>query len=245
MGDRIADSSRCVHDRLRGVCDARTGRAARRKRAGLDVWRNWIRFHAFRGAAGRTKTGSDMADWTSAGVDARAPMARLAELAHDFVSRRISFWRDVDARSDVAADYYGSQRSVWRGAATLRAASDDHGCEAGDDLRRNRQRAKAAAGRGGSQRRSDLRAAGDWQIGERGSAARGRLQRGADNGDKQRRRGSRGGDGGAKRRRMRAFAKILFERDASVPGAAKDARITPERCGQSAWSVCRVADTDA
>src|SRR5579863_7040433 len=97
MGDCFADSGRGVHGRLRGVCDARAGRTARRERSGLDVWRDWIRFHDFRRAAGGTKARTDVADWASAGVDARAPVAGLAELAGDFVSWRISFWRDADA----------------------------------------------------------------------------------------------------------------------------------------------------
>src|SRR5580658_5687360 len=182
MGHRIADYGCGVYGRVPGVCGARAGRATGRQRTRFDLWSDWIRLHDFRGAARRTKARADMEDWTRPGVDARTPLARLLEFADDFVSWRISFWRNADERAHVVADHYGRERSVWRGAATLRTARDDLGREAGNDLRRNWECAESVARRSGSRRRGDLWAAGACEIRKRRWPTRGRIQRGADDG---------------------------------------------------------------
>src|SRR5271168_1951832 len=144
MGARIAGDSRGVHSRLCPVCGQCTQWTARRQRGGFDFWSDWIWVHGLRGAVGGAEAGADLADWARTGLDARALMARTAELAGDSVSWWISFWGDADERVDVAANYYGDKRSVWRGVTTLLAADDDDGRAAGNDLRRNRKCAQAA-----------------------------------------------------------------------------------------------------
>ena len=123
-----------------------------RQRGGSGFWRDRIWVHDFRGAAGGAEAGANLADWARAGVDARAFVAGVAELAGNFISWGISFWRDADERADVAADYYRGERSVWGGAATLCATGDDDRREAGNDLRRDWKCAETAAGRSGPRR---------------------------------------------------------------------------------------------
>src|SRR5580692_5221957 len=103
MGYRIARDVRGIHGRLRVLCSECANRAKRRERSGLDVWRDWLRVHDIRGAAGGAKTGARLANRARPGVDARALVAGFVELAVDSVSWRISFWRDANERLDVAA----------------------------------------------------------------------------------------------------------------------------------------------
>src|SRR5580692_9671523 len=224
MGYRVADDFCGVHFR---VCGERAERTERRERGWFSFWSHRIWVHDFRSAAGRAKAGANVADWTRAGLDARALVAGVAEPTDDFVSWRISFWRHSDQRADVAADYYGGERSVWSGIAALRTAGDDDGREAGNDLRRDWECAETIAGRGGPRCRDDLRVAGDRKIRERGWPACGRIQRDTVDGDNKRRRGGSGRrrDCCAYRGGVRASAKVLFERDAAVPRASEVARI--------------------
>ena len=62
--------------------------------------------------------------------------------AADSAPRRIPLRRHTDARADVAADHHRWQRRLRRRAATLSAAHHDHRRSAGNDLRRNLQRAE-------------------------------------------------------------------------------------------------------
>src|SRR5580704_1415163 len=110
MGNRIAGDVCGIHGRLRVICGECANRAERRERTGLDVWRDWLRVHDIRGAAGGAQTGARLANWARAGVDARALVAGLVELAGDSVSWWISFWRDANERLDVAADCYRRER---------------------------------------------------------------------------------------------------------------------------------------
>jgi len=171
-------------------------------------------FMIFAALLGARKRVPDVADWAGGRRGCAGTCGSIAELAHDFVSRRISFWRDADAGADVAADHYGGERIVWRGAAALRAAGDGPRIvkleTIYDEIGNVR---KAAAGRGGSRRKKTIL----WD--RWGSANRrrkeaqraGGLQRGADNGDKQRRRGKSAAETvGAERRGVRAFAKIFI-----------------------------------
>src|SRR5262249_61570388 len=92
-----------------------------------------------------------------ASLDARSLVAGLPGAATDLISRRISFRRHVDERSDVAADSDGRKRTIWRSVTELCAAADDRRCAAGDDLRRDWPRKDAIAGRSGSNGRGAVR----------------------------------------------------------------------------------------
>src|ERR1700675_341280 len=170
MGNRIARDFCRVHRRVRGVCGECAERTERRQRAWFGFWSDRIRVHDFCGAAWGAKTRACLEDWSGASVDARALVAGIAELAGDFISWGISFWRDAHQRIDVAADYYGCERPVRGGAATLRAARDDDRRQAGNDLRRNRKCAETAARRGGSRRGGVLGSARNGQTGEGGGS---------------------------------------------------------------------------
>src|SRR5689334_18150050 len=144
MGDRIAGNFSGGDYRL---CGGRSGifrRAARWKRDWTNVWSARIRLHDLRGAAGSAKARADVEAGARARVDARAFVAWTVKSANDFVTRGISLWRDVDARSDVAADSNSGKRTLRSSAATLHSARHDVGREAGNDLRRNRKRAEVA-----------------------------------------------------------------------------------------------------
>src|SRR5215831_5827130 len=132
---------------LYSVCADSAKRADWRKRAGAGVWDCGICVHAVCGGAGGKKTSADLETGTSAGLDARALVARVFGVTADFVSWWISFWRNADARFDVADDYYGCQWRLWRGAAKLFTTVDDKGRTARNDLRRNRACTALAARR--------------------------------------------------------------------------------------------------
>ncbi len=134
MGRGFAGDSGGERSRIHGLRAAGSGGATRGKRGGTLVWDFRVCVHDFRGTARSEETSADLADGASAGVDARTFVAGLIEFAADSISRRISFWWDVDARADVAVDRYGGKWAVWRGAAEPLAADNDEGCTAGNDL---------------------------------------------------------------------------------------------------------------
>ena len=127
---------------------------------GLAIWRYRIRIHDIRRTAWGAQTSAHMEAGPRAGVDARTSLAGAAELAHDFVSRRLPFWRNANARLDVADDYCGGQRSLRRGAAELCPPDDDSRRSVGNYLRRNRQCAQGTAHGGRQTGGKRLRAAG-------------------------------------------------------------------------------------
>src|SRR5579863_7109539 len=131
--------------------------SARRQRDWTFFRRGGICIHDLCGGVGGAQTGTDVADWPRESVDARTSLAGIAFAAADFISWGISFWRRADGGADVAADCYGGQRSLWRGAAELDSQENDGGTSAGNNLRRDWTRAGIAGGRGGSQRGGTVR----------------------------------------------------------------------------------------
>src|SRR5208337_4293942 len=173
LGLVLAGIFPCERDRVCVLRRERDRRSPRRQRHGAGVRHCGLRVHDFRGAARRSETRPHVAPRPRASLDARPFVAGVAQPAADSVSRRLPLWRHAHALADVAVDHYGGERIVWRGAATFRAAADDHRCAAGNNLRRNWKCSQVAARRGGPRRGSALRFAGVCETRHRRGIARG------------------------------------------------------------------------
>src|SRR5712671_5572111 len=103
------------------------GWSARRQRDWVVFWRGGIRVHDFCGGTGSAQASANVAAGAGQSLDEGAFVARVAFATANFVSWRISFWRNADEGVDVAADHHRGQRSLWRRAATLHSAQNDGG----------------------------------------------------------------------------------------------------------------------
>src|ERR1700739_3740489 len=96
------------------LCTERTARAARWERGWTSVRRGWFWVHDFCRGTRSTQTCPDLAARAREIVDEGALVAWAACTSIDLIPRWISFWRDTDANSDVAADDYGGERHLRR-----------------------------------------------------------------------------------------------------------------------------------
>ena len=175
MGARVAGNfcgvalALCI---VRMECGAGT---ARRELDWTSVRHRWIWLHDLCGGTRRAETCAYVEGWTCEIMDEGTSVAWIARTAIDFVSWRVSFWRDADANSDVVADHYRGERRLWRAAATFHSQKDDSGYSAGNHLRRNFSCASATTRRSRPGDRSTLRHSGTGKRLLRRGPARGRI----------------------------------------------------------------------
>src|SRR5437773_7560882 len=118
----------------------RSVRSARRKRDWAAVRSDWFWFHDFCGGVGRAQACSYVENRPCEIVDEGTSVAWTARASVDLISWGISFRRDADTNSDVAADRYGGERSLRRAATEFHSEENDRRHSPGNDLRRDLSR---------------------------------------------------------------------------------------------------------
>src|SRR5438128_8901386 len=147
MGAGFAGNFRDVPCAVCALCVERSARSARRKRDWTCVRSDWFWFHDFCGGVGCAEACSYVENRPCEIVDEGTSVAWTARASTDFISWWISFRRDVDTNSDVAADRYGGERSLRRAATEFHSEENDRRHSPGNDLRRDLSRAGIIARR--------------------------------------------------------------------------------------------------